>query len=180
MSVPARSRRVARLLLFLRGVVICALPLAFPAGCVLPLAPDFQDPPASENYAPVIVKAEPDLGSIVTTIPKVPQTFSVTFSDPNVTDDLTVRFLIDYPPDTIDTRPIPDHVVPHSTGPQLSKLPLTPDCVLNALAKIPTHQIMVVISDRGFLAPQVAGDLTRIPEGGHSVTGSWILNLECP
>jgi hypothetical protein len=188
MTEASRPKGVAWLLLRLRGVLLCALPPIASSlvsslvlvGCVVPLAPQFQDPPASQNYAPVIVAADPLIGSVISTTPNVPQTFTVTFDDPNVGDVLTARFLIDFPPDTTNTRVQDDPPIVPGSGNQLSVAHITPNCLLNALAKTASHQIMVVISDRGFLPPQVAGDLTRIPEGGHAVQASWTLLMECP
>jgi len=156
------------------------------AGCVIPIGPDFQDPPASQNYAPYILDSDPTLGAIATATPAADVTFHVTVSDPNAGDNLTVRWILDYPPYGVNTRPQPDEVLAHDPDGQVHERvvpPFTPDCVLSSLAKIPSHQVMVVISDRGFLPVANPGaasaDLTRVPDDGHRVTGTWTLDVDC-
>jgi hypothetical protein len=155
-------------------------------GCVVPVAPEFQDPPASQNYAPYILDSDPALGAIATATTTTDVTFNVTVSDPNVGDALTVRWILDYPPYSANTRAQQDETLAPATDGQVHERtlpPFRPDCVLSSLAKIPSHQVMVVVSDRGFLPVENPGapstDLTRIPDDGHKVTGTWTLDVDC-
>ena len=152
------------------------------SACVLPIGPDFQDPIASPNYAPVFIDSNPMFGTAATSTPTVLQTFSVQISDPNVGDQLTVRWIVDFPPFTVDTRPQPDQVFdPSANGQSLDQqISLRPSCLLTSLAKTPVHQIEVVVSDRGFVTAQDPTDLTSIPAGGQEIFGNWTLDLECP
>src|SRR5215471_15875644 len=75
------------------------------SACILPVAPEFQDPPASENFGPVITDSSPALGSVVTKVGGAPlPPFRVTITDPNLGDNLHVRWLADYPPRSNNTR----------------------------------------------------------------------------
>src|SRR5207244_709655 len=66
-----------------RGATVGAICLALAApACVVPVGPQFQDPPATQNYEPRILAAQPPLGERVTGT-----TFHVTVQDPNVLDD---------------------------------------------------------------------------------------------
>jgi hypothetical protein len=171
---------MARMVLRPGKVLWLGLVLSLMSACVLPLAPDFQDPPASANYAPFFFNVEPPIGSVVQT-----NSFLVTVSDPNVGDDLTVRWIADFPPHTDNTRVLLTHLVSHSADgtPLVHDDMVMPDCVIDSLAKIQRHQIMVVVADRGFLPPQVPGskeiDVARIPDVGRKVVATWTLEMEC-
>jgi hypothetical protein len=175
MTAEARAPRVARMLL--RSGSSCALIVM--SACVLPIAPEFQDPPASENYAPVFIDTEPPAGSIVTASPML--TFTVVVSDPNVGDDLQVRWIADFPPLTDNTSVMATTPIPHAAGATVSshETSIQPNCALHHLARIPSHQIMAVVADRPFLDPGTPIDFERLPPDGLKDSRSWILNLDC-
>jgi hypothetical protein len=185
MTATSRPARVARMLLR-SGLLGLASVMS---ACVLPIGPEFQDPPAAANFAPQILDSQPAIGSIVTvtgTATAAPP-FRVSVSDPNVGDDLHVRFLADFPPKTGNTRTlIVDHVVTHNAdGTRLNEdVTVTPSCGTFNLANIALHQIMVIVADRPFLdkpaAPGLPVDLTKLadPEG-LEVVASWTLEMDC-
>lgn len=151
------------------------------SACVLPIAPEFQDPPASQNYPPYFVSTEPEIGSVVNT-----PMFRVSVLDPNLGDTLHFRWLADYPLFTGNTRVlIRDLESPPPTNGSLQfrESFVQPDCNLNTLAKLPSHRIMVIVSDREFLNPMKEGstevDFGRIPSDGHKLVASWTLDMEC-
>ena len=186
MTVTTRKVRVARMLL--RSAVICSVSVM--SACVLPIAPEFQDPPAAANFSPVITDAVPLIGMIVDGTPARVPTFTVSVTDPNLGDDLHVRFLADFPPATANTRTlVKDTLIAHSTNgkPLLQDVSATPSCTTDNLAKIPQHQIMAIVADRPFdNSPPPAGmapDLTKLIDPdrqGKKVIATWTLNLECP
>lgn len=151
------------------------------SACVVPIAPEFQDPPASQNFAPVFIDTIPPAGQIVSASPMVPQ-FTIIVEDPNVGDDLYVRWIADFPPLTDNTIVMETTMVQHAAGNQVSVHevpPFQPNCALHHLARIPSHQIMVVVADRPFLDPGTPIDFERLPPDGLKDTRSWILNLDC-
>jgi hypothetical protein len=177
MSAAPRFPRVARLVLSSALITL----VSSMSACVLPIAPEFQDPPTSLNYAPVFQTTDPELGAIVTN-----PMFEVTVTDPNVGDDLYYRWIADFPPFSENTRILlPETKVPHPVNGNLQSadLMIKPDCVLNNLAKLPRHQIMVVVADRPFapaqLEPTQAIDLTRVPKVAGEVIATWTLEMEC-
>jgi hypothetical protein len=149
------------------------------SGCVLPIGPEFQDPPAPQNYAPIILEAEPELGRRVTT-----PTFRVTVQDPNPGDDLFVRFVADYPLLTEDTRPLTTRPITHRADGRLLAEDVTVTATCTALASRSSHQITVIVADRDFLKdaapPGQLSDPLRLPAAAQRVLGSWTLDLECP
>jgi hypothetical protein len=160
------------------------------SACVLPIAPEFQDPPAAANVAPSFTDVVPPIGMIVDGTPTRVPVFTVSVTDMNLGDNLHVRFLADFPPFTANTRTLmKDTEIAHRTDgrPILQDVSETPNCTVDSLAKIPQHQIMAIVADRPFDdSPPPAGmtaDLTKLldPAGdGRKTIATWTLNLECP
>ena len=155
--------------------------MACESACVLPLAPEFEDPPAAQNFAPLIVDSFPVNGAVVST-----PMFRVTVDDPNVADDLYVRWIADFPPFDEDSRRLGDDVKlsPPAAGTLRRDAVLLVDCTLHALARqTTTHQIMVVVADRPFLPPDqetsLDRKLTSLPKDAPRAEAHWTLNLEC-
>lgn len=144
-------------------------------------------PASSVNLSPVITDTAPTRGMIVDGT-AAPPTFTVSVTDPNLGDDLHVRFLADFPPDTANTRALMrDMLINHRSDgkPILQDVSETPSCVVDNLAKIPQHQIMAIVADRPFddSSPPAGmpADLTKLADpDGHEVIATWTLDLECP
>jgi hypothetical protein len=148
------------------------------SACVLPIAPEFQDPPASVNFEPTFVDTDPPAGSIVTANPTA--TFKLVLQDQNVNDDLHVRFIFDFPPLSDATSAVDLPIVVHSpTGQLLDAQPFTPDCRLHRIAPGSVHQLFVVVADRPFDLPGSPPDFERLPPDAKKNTRSWTLNMDC-
>jgi hypothetical protein len=157
-------------------LLVALLPAAALPACVIPLAPDFQDPPAQQNFAPQLLATSPDQGSVVNT-----RTFRITVTDPNPGNNLYIRWYADFPPRQAATRdvfadfgiiqPRPDGTV------QTTTVDATADCQGDSLLPgIPEHTITVVVSDQDF-GP--SGAVTPF-DGNHEASASWSLLLQCP
>jgi hypothetical protein len=116
--------------------------------CILPVAPEFQDPPKAPNYAPFFVSFDPFAETPVT---QVPLTFSVLLADPNPQDTLHVRWAADYPPFVqtrsrllVDEQTIMPGAVPQASYP----LPALDSC--KVFASGGDHRLVVIVSDRPF------------------------------
>jgi hypothetical protein len=150
------------------------------SACIIPVAPEFQDPTASPNYAPYIISLSPDFDSIVTN-----PMFSVTFIDPNVDDDLHVRWLADYPSTTGNYRSLfGDTTYAHSVDGRAQQFTdaRTIDCALATLVNLPMtsdgqHRIEVIIGDRDFSS---GATLDAVDPPGLVARASWILQISCP
>jgi hypothetical protein len=183
-SARPRLSSVARRMLCSAGIILPLLSTTLPmSACVLPVAPEFQDPPTSANSPPFFITTDPEIGFVVT---KAKASFTVTVSDLNVEDDLSYRWIADYPPYTDNTRRLSDDgTISHSAdGKTLQQdISVTPDCVSNMLAKTPRHQIMVIVADRKFeplqATPTQPIDFARVPTGAGKVIATWTLELEC-
>ncbi len=159
--------------------------IAMSSGCIIPLAPEFEDPPATINYAPYIENSLPTLGSEITAPPSGDVSFSLTVSDPNLGDTLYVRWISDYPPYSDDSRQLGDliEIAPPADGkPARAPMRFSPSCVVHSIARgLTRHRIMVAVSDRKFLPEQTSPELpfTLVPPDAHLIVGTWTLNLEC-
>jgi hypothetical protein len=146
------------------------------------VAPRFEDPPAEENLAPVIISSRPPQGMIGTAL-----TFEITVTDPNLDDDLWVRWIGEYPPysDTDTRRLTDDRIFARSAGGDpLVNASITIDC-FSPLAQLPQHRIMALVSDRAFFDDNDATlsletRLTGIRPGAQKAEAHWVLiNLQC-
>lgn len=126
---------------FLLGIVPCAL-----GGCVLPLAPEFQE---EQNLPPVVVDVSPPEGITVLDPDAV---FEALVQDPNENDTLYARWLIDYPP----YDPAISRLSELSPLPNAERIAFRPDCIFNAISPTVTgyHRLMLVVSDRPFIRRQ--------------------------
>ncbi len=176
----ARPRPLARSLLSLKmlPVVLLALVSSISA-CVVPVAPNFQDPPGEPNVPPFIVSALPGFGLFVA---NASQDFQVTVTDQNVDDTLAYRWVIDYPPYSASTRPQAiAHIQPSATGSQQTvsvSLGSSP-CALNPAPTLAVHQLEFILADREFDQSNVMV-LDALPPSsdGFVVRANW--TFSCP
>ena len=155
----SRSKAVVRLLLQ------WTFPAMFIAvtSCVLPIGPEFQDPPPVPNYQPYFVAYEP-YGATNFTILSVPTAFEIDVSDPNTGDKLAVRWVANYPPYTPNATkllaqsnptpiPIPD---PPDSLPILRVMSPVLTCDMFPVSTEKT--LVAIVSDRDFLKDDVQFD----------------------
>jgi hypothetical protein len=170
----SRALTVARFLLCLAQPLTFTVLFASMSACILPLAPEFQDPPAAQNYPPVITDADPAIGSVT-----MAKTFTLLVRDANLNDNLYVRWEADYPPLTPNTRSLNGSgtIYPHPTDVSPVEVAVPVDCTADNLAtNISQHQVMAIIADRPFIAGM---NLDQTEPGGFVVKATWLLNLEC-
>jgi hypothetical protein len=152
-------------------------------GCVIPLAPEFEE---EKNAAPELISVTPAAGTIVA---KPDRGFNVTIEDLNQTDTLYVRWLIDYPPyDALTSRidRSPDQAPVGAGMPNRHKLPtFTPSCLFHQISPtLDEHRLMLVVADRPFLDPEsgmVSPDqkLDGTTEGAKVLRVFWTFELPC-
>jgi hypothetical protein len=157
------------------------------SGCVLPVGPRFEDPPAVEDVPPIIKSTMPPQGSTVTAVNNA-QTFSVTFTDINARTDLYVRWVGEYPSYNPSSHPLHDDqtvTAPVNGQPVDTTSPITVTC-FDALARTGSHTITVFISDSPFWnpsEPMAPTDLEQLLTKNKAKTllaqANWVLNLNC-
>jgi hypothetical protein len=176
---PARPQgaplpRLACLLLDpVHKLSLLVLLLSMPA-CIIPIGPEFRDPPGNPNAKPFFWSTDPPIGSVSTS-----GLFAVTPSDDNVEDHLFVRWIADYPPfEEETTRHHFVEIMPRDDGrPLRQRVENTFEC--SALRRLPTHQIMAIVSDRPYLPN--SQELEKTLPGGDIVVAAWTWDShDCP
>jgi hypothetical protein len=154
------------------ALVVLGLP-TLTSGCVLPIGPEFQDPPASQNFGPFFLATFPPAGQIVSAVPN-PPTFSVTVQDPNVGDDLQLLWLGDFPPASANTKLLRLDEINHSTSGTLlaEERHLQPDCKDFAPGAT-VHQLTVIVTDGQFVT--TPGMLGTVNTGAKTDTRTWVI-----
>jgi hypothetical protein len=151
-------------------------------GCVLPLAPTFDDPAAERNYAPMLITTDPLQGFVQ------PGSLKITVTDPNVTDDLWIRWIGEYPPySMVNTRLLRDDTkVSHSADgkPLVAGSVLNVDCPSLA-PDLLAHPVTALVSDRAFVTraddPTLSGEAQYITvsKGALTAEAHWVVNVSC-
>jgi len=153
-------------------------------GCVLPLAPSFDDPPAERNYAPEVTSSGPPQGIVTGSVANL----SLGVTDPNVGDGLKVRWIAEYPPYNRDrTRLLkPDDAFPVTLDGRVVQGIARADG-LNCLsvAQGTLHPVTAMVADRDFLNavdhPELSTEelLTALPNNALTAEAHWVLNMQC-
>ncbi len=159
-----------------------ALALVLAPACVIPVAPQFDDP--EENFPPYIIDSRPPVGSIVTASEGEAE-FTVTLADPNLADRLYVRWIFDYPTYQDVTRLAEGPILPPSADGTEVRDPIrmAASCVVHNIAHgLTQHRLMLAVSDRPFVkAADAPPDfrVTTVPKDARLLRAVWVLNLEC-
>jgi hypothetical protein len=174
---------MARLLLYPRGAALLLAALLVPmSGCIIPVAPDFQDPVGSPNLSPYLYGATPAFGTVVTVpSPKDTVPIGCFAADPNSGDTLYVMWVLDYPPATESTRaPQPIALPPPVSGPQVQLLSYGANCAPGPAANATgLHQLQLLVADRPFIYDGPNLPLDHVESGGFVAYGNWTVYLPC-
>ncbi|MFL5305698.1 MAG: hypothetical protein ACJ8F1_10805 [Polyangia bacterium] len=176
-----RRSGLARLLLNQASALLLLALLHPMFACVIPVAPDFQDPLTAANSPPAIIDATPPLGSIVLVAPS--STFTIQTVDPNVNDTLYVRWVVDYPPYQSSTATFDYKFRPPVTGTVHSDSSQQPiDCSQGFATVTTPQEFEVFVADRPFLPRSTATNnrLDLVETGGYVARGNWTLIFQCP
>lgn len=160
------------------------------SACIIPVAPNFQDPPSTPDSPPYLSNFSPSNFNDVVTVP-VPagQVFSATVSDPDIGDMLDVRWVVDYPPFTNATRLGNQMMISRSSNGQPidQQVSQTVDCNLINSAAPPSdgkHRLELIVANRQFstastLTPDDVLDSIDDPNG-FVVRAAWTIVISCP
>ncbi len=195
--IPRRCALARAVLSFQLTISILSLGLFMTSfsGCVLPVGPRFEDPPATENYVPVIISSMPLAGSTVTAVgathsPSQPPSRIPTWATPFT----RAGWVVEYPPFKSGSS----HLLQAEDSPPASSASgqpwdanpsITTSCVDPYPIGQPRHTITLFISDRPYWEPgadHAPTDretlLTTNIEGTGSriAQANWTLNLLCP
>ena len=181
---------MARSLLSFRLVYVVLLASASSmSACIIPVAPNFQDPPSVPDTVPYLSGFVPTSVEIITFVPPS-MPFSAIVTDQNVNARLRYRWAIDYPPFVAGVTAFTDQmeISPSLDGQPIKKQvtePVTCDLVMNVSG---THRVELIVADRDFKDSSTPGlttdnqlDSIIDPAGtGHVVRGAWTVVMSCP
>jgi len=146
-----RRFRLARLLLQLLELLqldrklFLLLAASLTPACIIPVGPNWQDPPGEENAAPTIISEMPEVGTRGTS-----GAFRVVVSDAEG-DQLFSKWFVDFPPFVPGTSYVGMEQPLMQAGPGMPvPAETTFDCGPYIQSSQPTHRIMLAIHDRHF------------------------------
>ena len=165
---------------FLRRAWLAALPL-WVCACVVPMAPQFEDPPG--NLPPYLVSSVPVAGAELRASTDPTDTIEATLGDPNLDDILWVRWLIDYPPyDALLSHVAQQVILPTTGAVERETIHFAASCSDNHIASgLASHRVTLSVADRPFLPAQEAPPdllLDSVPVQGFVVRATWF--ADCP
>ncbi len=181
-----RTRRwgLARLLLNRwAGVAVLAALLSPMLACVIPAAPDFQDPVSSPNVAPWLHDPSPAFGQVVS----VPATeanaegypISVSVTELNVGDVLRARWIINYPL----YQGANTFVLTESTLTRLSPTEAHAEFAVKCgggwTSSPAPQQLELVVADGPFAMPFDAHNPDMVTGDTHRSYANWTLIMPC-
>lgn len=176
-----RCRRRDRRRSCLRAWRFGAVSIFIVCGCVIPVAPEFENPEV--NYPPYVVYSDPAEGTVMA---QQNVEIRVRLGDPNLGDSLFIRWIFDYPKyDEILTRLVLVNPLPTAEGGAIEReeISFTPSCILHNIARgVSQHQLTLSVADREFVKPEQADPdyrLDTVATGGYRVRVSWRLDMEC-
>lgn len=158
-------------------LVFAAL-LAPLAACVIPVGPEWTDPPT--NAPPTVLSSQPPVGQILV---EPALTVTVVLGDANTQDKLYLRWLIDYPPYQPDVYQLAHELTLAPEGKVArSGTSFAPNCTDDQLATgTASHRLLLAVSDRPFVTDsQGEGALDQLAAGGLGVEALWPFTMTCP
>jgi hypothetical protein len=176
----ARSSSLARLLLHLLELLqldrklLLLLAASFMPACIIPIGPDWQDPPGEENVAPQVRDATPFFGTELI-VSGTEAKFSIDVTDANG-DGIFLRWFAGQADQpfvrrlTPDSPPLPKTVNKNEVRPIQESF----DC-LDFMYLPARLNILAVVADRDFVASPIT-----VEEGGKVTFASWTMNFPCP
>jgi hypothetical protein len=144
--------------------------------CIIPVGPEFQDPPGVANSPPQILDPNPFYGNEVTAPPTgAPFTFTVT--DLNG-DAMFIRFLVDGGTVAIDDNKAPRSDPASPARVVISNL-ISCQLLTSEASRLKSrHAVLAAVADRNFdLGVQ---DPLTVPAPGLYTPITWTLNMTCP
>lgn len=160
------------------------------SACIIPVAPNFQDPPSPPDSPPYLYNFQPqNFGEIVTVPVKDAKPFSANVRDLNVGETINYRWVVDYPPfiTGVTLSGNQDSITPLAGQSIDTQLPQPITCPFLNTVVAPSdgkHQLELIVANRTFsppdgLTPDNVLDSIDDPTG-FVVRASWTFVISCP
>jgi len=142
------------------------------SACIIPVAPQFQDPPEDPQLPPAFVNGSesPVFGTLV---PVIPQDFTVVVDNPAAVS-LWWRAVLDYP-----EHPTSQRQVMPQTPVAGSSFGFRLDCGVNPDASVgPQHELTVIVADQQFDSGNAANP-EALQKHGNVIARDWQVLMNC-
>jgi hypothetical protein len=156
------------------------------SACIIPVAPDFRDPPTQPDAPPTISNLNPPHFGLAFSIPADKYyDFTASVSDPDPGTTLQVRWTVDYPPYTANTwtNNSPD-VSPLVAGQPIVNRTVTQriDCSSINDRSTSAHRLQLMVTDGEFVTADLSQpySLDQLLGSGTVVYAYWPINITCP
>jgi hypothetical protein len=154
------------------------------SACIIPVGPEFQDPPATVDAPPYVLSSTPQVATPVTVAPNGEVDFVVTVVDPEVGATIYYQWALDYPPNvpgtTLSGGP-PDEILPLGDGKPtqgaLKTFPLRCTTFLASPTSGSNHVLALILADRQ-LSQTRFGQIDD-HTGVVAPTTIWPVNMPC-
>jgi hypothetical protein len=180
------------LLTFRLGYLLLLASASSMSACIIPAAPNFQDPPSVPDSPPYLSGFQPNNpGEIVTILPEAPgkdpqMQFSANVTDIDLGDTLYFQWVLDYPPfqNGVTNLGNQGKITPRLDGQAINtSLPELITCNFVGRPSDCTHQLELIVADRPFsTSPQLNTDnvLDSIDDpDGFVVRANWTIAISC-
>jgi hypothetical protein len=187
-GIVAPFRALARSLLSWRLFRLVVLTAASSmSACIIPVGPDFQDPPPQPGSPPSIsATAQYPFGSINTFQPpatgQLPPQFSANVTESDVGVPVYYRWIFDFPPWSSSTQKGNDlPISAHVDGTPINQTVYQPiDCSSIGLTSRPSngeHRLELAVSESSF---EGIPNLDTPMDGTQPAIQNWIIVISCP
>jgi hypothetical protein len=159
------------------------------SACIIPVAPEFQDPPSQPDPGLMVFGFDPAVGA-VEVLPVTPQgqpSFLARVSDGNVNDYIYVLWTVDYnssepdmvPPYQVRPPPIPPPLPGQMLNQPLEQsffcpLPWTPSPTTTS------HVLELIVANRPLLTSPTLDTIDDPSGTGSVIHGFWTFVINCP
>ena len=156
------------------------------SACIIPIAPEFQDPPSDPEGGPHLYNPQPqNFNSVVSVINANPQSFRASVMDADTgTVTIYYRWIFDYPPDVPGVTHIAvDGMLAPMMGPINVQIPSQLVDCQHVGAVMSEHRLELVVANQQFSSStdlNPTNDLDSIDDPTGIDRGSWTIQIACP
>ena len=153
------------------------------SACIIPVAPDFQDPPTQPDAPPTISNLNPPHFGLVFSITDSFD-FTASVSDPDPGTTLSIRWTVDYPPYTANTwinNGMPVSPLAPNEPIVSRRVGQTIDCTSIYDRSTSAHRLQLMVTDGEFVTADLSQpySLDQLKGSGTVVYAYWPINITC-
>jgi len=152
------------------------------SGCVVPVGPKWSDP--ETNHPPTIASANPAVGTVLGRSADGGSSgqveVEVVLADQNTSDNLYLRWIVDYPPYTAGKTVVAlETAQPGGDTIVRTAVIFAPDCASIHSRTLADHRLLLAVSDRPFGSDVNSSTPSAVDNGNYLVEAVWPFTLNC-